>query len=243
MNKDSEARAALIIPALNEAESIAATLNRIPEGLFRTIIVADNGSTDRTAEIANRCGAKVVREPRRGYGAACLRALEAVPEGVEAVVFLQADASEDAGESTRLLSPILDGRADLVIGSRALGLAEKGSLAAHQLLGNRLSVTLIRLLYGYSYSDLGPFRAIRMSALRRLDMRDRDYGWTAEMQVRALQCGLRVMELPVHSYRRTGRSKVTGTLRGSILAGAKILWTVFRLRFSGPCVSGSAAHR
>jgi len=173
-----------------------------------------------------------VTETERGYGAACLRALEAVPDEVEAVVFIQADCSEDPRETSKLLEPIFSGRADLVIGSRTLGEAEKGALLTRQRLGNWLAVTLIRLLYGHRYSDLGPFRAIRRDALERLGMRQRTYGWTVEMQIRALITRLRVLEVPVrYARRKAGENKVSGNLWASLRAGAAILLTVVRLRF------------
>jgi glycosyltransferase involved in cell wall biosynthesis len=223
--------AALIIPALNEEAVIGTTLQAIPPGLFHTIIVADNGSTDRTAEIAHAHGAMVVHEPERGYGAACLRALAGLPSAVDTVVFMQADLSEDPAEARSLLAPISDGRADLVLGSRTMGKAEKGALLPHQVFGNWLSTSLIRLFYGHRYTDLGPFRAIRREALEKLQMRERNYGWTIEMQVRALENGLRVMEVPVtYRVRAAGENKVSGNLRASIAAGAKIISTVFRLR-------------
>jgi glycosyltransferase involved in cell wall biosynthesis len=198
--------------------------------LFCAVIVSDNGSTDRTAEVARERGAIVVSEPERGYGAACLAALAAVPPDTEAVVFMQADSSEDPEEATLLLGPIAEGRADLVLGSRAMGQAERGSLRSHQAFGNRLATFLIRLLFGHRYTDLGPFRAIRLESLRTLDMRDRNYGWTVEMQIKALRHGLRVLEVPV-SYRRrvAGEEKVSGNPIASVKAGAKILWTVARL--------------
>src|SRR5437867_22623 len=152
-------RAALIIPALNEEPAIGQTLDRVPRDLYREIIVADNGSTDRTAEIARMHGATVVGQPERGYGAACLRAIEALPEAIDAVVFMDADASDEPAEAALLLEPIYRGRADLVIGSRTLGKAERGALAPHQILGNRLATWLIRVFYGHRYTDLGPFRA------------------------------------------------------------------------------------
>ena len=229
----AEGRAALIIPALDEEESIGATLERIPRCWYRRVIVADNGSRDRTGEIARASGAVVVRAPEGGYGAACLQGLEAVPEDVEAVVFMQADASEKAEEAALLLEPIYQGRADLVIGSRTLGKAEPGAIRPHQALGNRLAVWLVRVLFGHGYTDLGPFRAIRLEALRRLNMHDRDYGWTVEMQVKALTHGLRVLEAPVSSRRRlAGEEKVAGSVRSSALAGIKIIWTVLRLAAS-----------
>lgn len=226
---------ALIIPALNEEAVIASTLRSIPPSLFHTVIVADNGSTDRTGEIARAEGATVVREPERGYGAACLAAIAALPPEVNVIVFMQADGSEDPREAALLLKPIDDGRADMVIGSRAMGQAEPGALEPHQRFGNWLATFLVRLIYGHRYSDLGPFRAIRREALERLRMRDRNYGWTIEMQVRALQHGLRVAEVPVtYGNRRAGQGKVSASLRASILAGAKIIWTVFRLAMDAP---------
>jgi glycosyltransferase involved in cell wall biosynthesis len=222
-------RTALIIPALNEAPVIGSTLAALPPGVFDLVVVADNGSTDGTAQVARDAGAAVCHEPERGYGAACLRAIAGLPDGVEAVAFLQADGSEDAREAHRLLAPVLDGRADLVLGSRVLGRAEPGALLPHQRFGNWLATTLIRLLHGHRYTDLGPFRVIRMDALRQLGMRDRDYGWTVEMQVKALKTGLRVMEVPVtYRVRRAGENKVSGNWKASLSAGWKIIWTVLR---------------
>ncbi len=223
--------AALIIPALNEEECIATTLAGIPEGMFRYVIVADNGSTDRTAEIATANGALVSFEPERGYGATCLKAIALLPADVEIVAFLQADGSEDASESPRLLDPIRRNEADLVLGSRPLGNPEPGALLPHQAFGNWLACTLIRLVYRHRYTDLGPFRAIRRSSLETLMMRDRNYGWTIEMQIRALQLGLRVIEVPVsYGVRRAGVNKVSGQWRSSLRAGWIIVAKVFALR-------------
>jgi len=225
--------AVLIIPALNEAPVIATTLRRIPAGMFRMVIVADNGSTDGTGEIARRAGAVVARIEERGYGGACLAAIAIVPEDAAVAVFMQADGSEDPQEAEKLLTPIYDGRADLVLGSRVLGRASQGALLPHQRFGNWLATTLVRWLYGHAYSDLGPFRAIRMEALRGLGMRDRNYGWTIEMQVRVLRRGLRVMEVPVeYGVRAAGENKVSGNLRASLRAGVKILSVIARLAIS-----------
>jgi glycosyltransferase involved in cell wall biosynthesis len=233
MHGGSRAKAALIIPALNEEAALGVTLARVPAGLFSAVIVADNGSSDRTAEVARHGGATVVHEPRRGYGAACLRALKAVPPDAEAVVFLQADGSEDPAEAVRLLEPIVQGVADLVIGSRTLG--RPHGMRPHQAWGNLLAVWLIRILYGHRYTDLGPFRAVRCEALRRLGLREGGYGWTVEMQVRAVQERLRIVEIPVAAGRRVaGRDKISGTWRGSLAAGARILWTIFRLALRPP---------
>ncbi len=210
-------------------------LDRIPEGLFDWIVVADNGSSDRTAAVAASRGARVVREPERGYGSACLRGLAELPPDCFAVVFMQADASEAAGEARLLLDPLMEGRADLVIGSRVLGQAEPGALLPHQRFGNWLAVTLMRWIHGFAYTDLGPFRAIRVDALRRLAMTDRNYGWTVEMQARALRRGLRVMEVPVSYGRRmAGENKVSGNLAASLRAGWKILYTVFKTALEKP---------
>jgi glycosyltransferase involved in cell wall biosynthesis len=221
---------ALIVPALNEEPVIGWMLDSIPESLFAAIIVADNGSTDRTAAVAAAHGAQVVVEPRRGYGAACLKALASLPSEIGIAVFMQADGSEDGAEARSLISPIIDGRADLVIGSRVLGDTETGALLAHQRFGNWLATGLIRLLFRHRYTDLGPFRAISRPALERLGMRELDFGWTVEMQVRALQEGLRVLELPVRYRKRlAGKNKVSGNLRASMVAGYVILSTVYRL--------------
>lgn len=224
-------KTAFIIPALNEEQTIGRALDEIPRSLDATVIVADNGSTDRTSHVAAAHGARVVREPRRGYGNACLRALAHLPPGTEVVVFMDADGSDVPSEASALLDPIARGEADLVLGSRVLGKAEAGSLEAHQRAGNALATLLVRILYGHHYTDLGPFRAIRAESLASLGMCDPNYGWTIEMQIRALQNGLRVLEVPV-SYRRRrgGTSKVSGNVLGSLKAGAKILWTVARLR-------------
>jgi glycosyltransferase involved in cell wall biosynthesis len=218
---------ALIIPALNEEPVIGLMIQSIPPGLFQIIVVADNGSTDRTGEIAEAHGATVVRQPERGYGAACLSAIDALPPEVDAAVFMQADLSEDAAEARLLLAPIEEGRADMVLGSRTQGTAEPGALLPHQEFGNWVATTLIRVLYRYRYTDLGPFRAIRLDALRRLGMRERNYGWTIEMQVRALEEGLRVLEVPVrYGVRVAGVNKVSGDLKASVVAGWRIVKTV-----------------
>ena len=206
-------------------------LSSLPAGLFSQVVMVDNGSTDRTAEVAQAHGATVVREPRRGYGRACLAGLAALDPNSDIVVFMDADSSDVPEEAGRLLEPIISGAADLVIGSRVLGQAEPGALAPHQRFGNRLATSLLAWLYGFRYTDLGPFRAIRADRLRQLGMRDCDFGWTVEMQVRALRSGLRVQEVPVSYRRRIGTSKISGNLRDSLAAGWKIIATILRLRF------------
>ncbi len=224
--------AALIIPALNEEHSIGQVLSEIPRGIFGKVLVVDNGSTDRTAAVARSQGATVVHEPRRGYGSACLRGMAELDPETEVVVFLDADGSDLPSEAPQLIRPIVEGRADLVVGSRELGRREPGALNVHQRIGNRLAVRLTQVLYGFRYTDLGPFRAIRHSSLKQLGMADRNYGWTIEMQVKAVRKGLRIAEIPVTCRRRLGgASKVSGTFAGSLAAGFKILWTIARWGF------------
>jgi glycosyltransferase involved in cell wall biosynthesis len=221
-------RVDVIIPALNEAEAIGRVIAAIPQWV-RRVIVVDNGSTDDTAEAAAAQGAVVVHEPMRGYGAACLRGLaELSGDPPKIVVFLDGDFSDHPGEMTLLVQPILDDEADLVIGSRVLGTAEHGSLTPPQRFGNALACRLIHWLYSVRYTDLGPFRAIRFEALRALAMDDAGYGWTVQMQVRAARLGLRSAEAPVSYRRRIGRSKISGTVRGVVSAGCKILYKIFR---------------
>ncbi len=231
---ESNMPAALIIPALNEEAVIGQMLDAIPAGLYRLIIVAVNGSTDRTTQVAHAHGATVVTRQARGYGGACLAAIRALPPEIKVVVFMQADHSELASEATLLIDPIRRGEADMVIGSRLLGQAESGALLPHQKFGNELATTLIRLFWSHAYTDLGPYRAIATSKLQLLGMRDKNYGWTVEMQVRAVQQGLRILEVPVTSrLRQAGENKVSGNARASILAGAKILWVILKLLVSG----------
>src|SRR5687767_8232216 len=182
---------ALIIPALDEEHAIGVLLAAVDRALVRDVIVGDNGSRDATAAVARAGGAEVVDVAERGYGAACAGALARLRDDVEIVVFMDADGSDDPSEIPSLLAPILENRADLVIGSRALGVVEPGALTPQQRFGNWLATRLIKLIYGHRYTDLGPFRAIRREVLDRINMQDRRYGWTVEMQVRALQLGAR----------------------------------------------------
>lgn len=218
---------------MNEERSIGRVVKDIP-GEVQWVIVADNGSTDGTARAAREQGAQVVSEPRRGYGHACLTAIANLPATAEIVVFMDGDYSDYPAELVGLVSAMIEHQADLVIGSRVLGEREKGSLTPQQRFGNWLSTRLIRLLFGFPYTDLGPFRAIRRDALRRLNMQDPTYGWTVEMQVKALQYRMKVVEVPVRYRNRIGKSKVSGTLTGSVKAGAKILWTIGKLAISKP---------
>ncbi len=230
---------AIVLPALDEEAPLPAVLASIPRAgagwLVRAVVVADNGSRDRTAEVARAAGATVVREPRRGYGAACLAALAHLRRDPPAVVaFLDADGSDDASQLGELLAPIVAGAADLVIGSRVLGEREPGSLTPVQAFGSRFAAALMGPLFGARFTDLGPFRAIRWDALERLGMRDRDFGWTVEMQTRAVRARLACVEVPVrYRRRRAGASKIAGTVRGSVAAGWKILATLLRVRLGG----------
>ncbi len=223
----------VIIPMLDEAETIAKVLRTVPDWVDGTI-VADNGSTDGSAAIAKAHGAEVVFEPRRGYGAACLRAMRQifVPDGEGdrvIVVFMDADFSDNPEEMAQLVDPIASGEFDFVLGSRMDGSCEKGALSAAQRFGSLLSSVLIKGLYGVRYADLGPFRAIRWDKLSALAMDDLDFGWTVQMQVRAARRGLRVLEVPVsYRVRAGGRSKVSGTLRGVWGAGTTILKVIWK---------------
>jgi len=223
----------VIIPVLDEEDAIGRVLGDLPDpgrvedGVVYDIIVVDNGSTDRTPAKAAEMGARVVWEPRRGYGRACLAGLAAL-DGPDVVLFLDGDYSDYPEEVAALLAPIREQNADLVIGSRVLGEREAGALLPQARAGNKLATTLIKLLYGVRYTDLGPFRAIRYTSLLQLHMADTDFGWTVEMQVKAARQGLRIAEVPVRYRKRIGRSKISGTVIGTVRAGHKILWTIFR---------------
>lgn len=228
----------VIIPALNEEKSIglvATALHRTATSnqLSIEIIVCDNGSTDRTAEVAKRAGCIIVSESERGYGAACLRALTQISAKSECILFIDADYSDYPEEFPMLVVPILKGQADLVIGSRVAPGAprEQGSLTLPQRFGNWLATLLIHMLFRQRYTDLGPFRAISANGFRRLKMADRNFGWTVEMQIRAAKLKLRVIEVPVSYRKRIGVSKISGTIKGTILAGTIILRTIFRELF------------
>jgi glycosyltransferase involved in cell wall biosynthesis len=230
---------AVVIPALDEEASLPRVLAELPRSgerfRVRDVIVVDNGSSDRTSDVARAAGAIVVTEPSRGYGSACLAGIARLDsDPPDVVVFLDADGSDDPAELPLLLDPITRSRADLVVGSRVLGPHEPGSLGAVQRFGNALATLLLRVLFGARFTDLGPFRAIRWDALAALLMRDRTYGWTVEMQARALRAGLRCVEVPVRYRRRAaGRSKISGTIEGMWGAGTRILGTIARVRLGG----------
>lgn len=222
----------VIIPAYNEEESIGKVIADIPNGLVRDIIVCNNGSKDETAKVAIAGGATVVNQPLPGYGNACLKGIEYI-KGKDVkpdiVVFLDGDYSDHPEEMTNVVAPIISDGMDLVIGSRVLGKLEKGAMMPQQIFGNWLATNLIRLFYSYEFTDLGPFRAVTYPKLMEINMVDKDFGWTVEMQVKAAKLKLKCVEVPVTYRKRIGISKVSGTLRGTVLAGHKILWTIFKL--------------
>jgi glycosyltransferase involved in cell wall biosynthesis len=224
---------AIIIPARNEEEPLPDVIAEIPPQVSRLIVVVDNDSTDRTAEVARAAGAFVVHEPQAGYGYACAAGVRAaVGQGAEILIFLDADGSFDPAQILDLLAPIEAGQADLVLGSRPAGGMEPGAMPAHARFGNWLVARLMRLLYRLSVSDLGPFRAIRASLLDQLKMSEMTYGWPTEMMVKAARRGARVVEVPVrYRVRRGGRSKVSGTVRGTVLATYFILFITLRHAF------------
>lgn len=223
---------AVIIPAYNEEQSISLVVEHIPASV-KYILVVDNNSTDKTAELAKNSGAIVLEEKRKGYGWACLKGIDYLKDKtVDIVVFMDGDFSDYPEELTDLIDYMHTHELDLVIGSRVAN-AEKGSLTPQQKFGNGLSTRLIRLFYGHQFTDLGPFRAIRYESLQMLDMQDKTYGWTIEMQIKAIKFGLNCGEIPVHYRKRIGKSKVSGTIKGTVLAGIKIIFTILKLRFSG----------
>jgi glycosyltransferase involved in cell wall biosynthesis len=221
----------VIIPAVNEEESIGKVVEAIPRPLVDTIIVGNNGSKDNTAEVAKKAGAVVVDESRPGYGWACLKGMEyasQMDEKPDIIVFIDGDFSDYPEEMPNVVAPIIEKDIDLVIGSRALGAKEKGSMTFPQRFGNWLATRLMRLFYRVRYTDLGPFRAIKYDALMNLGMSDKTYGWTIEMQLRAAKHKLTYTEVPVNYKRRIGKSKVSGTIKGTILAGYKIIFAIFK---------------
>lgn len=221
----------VIIPAFNEENSVGHVIKAIPKDLVAEIVVVNNNSNDQTRINAIQAGATVLDEPRQGYGYACLMGIKyvqnmAIPP--EIIVFLDADYSDFPEEMPTLINPIIHDSFDFVIGSRARGNKEKGSMTIPQIFGNWLATTLIRIFYGVRYTDLGPFRAIRYDRLIEMNMQDKTYGWTVEMQLKAAKKGLKILEVPV-SYRvRIGKSKVSGTLKGTVMAGYKILGWIFK---------------
>lgn len=221
----------VIIPAFNEQNSIEKVLKDIPQGLVSEVIVVNNASTDETEKVAKGAGATVLTENTKGYGRACLKGMHyiaTIEPKPDIVVFIDADYSDHPEEMPQLLQPIFDHKADLVIGSRALGKRQKGSMTFPQIFGNWLATLLLKLIYKVKFTDLGPFRAIKYDSLLKLNMEDKTYGWTVEMQLKAAKNKLDCMEVPVSYRRRIGISKISGTIKGTFLAGYKIIWTIIK---------------
>jgi glycosyltransferase involved in cell wall biosynthesis len=217
----------VIIPAFNEEESLPLVLADIPK-FVDEIIVANNGSTDNTFEVAKKTGVTVVNEFEKGYGVACLKAIEQIENNnFDIVVFLDGDYSDFPEEMNRVVDPIIKDNYDLVIGSRMIGSKEKGAMLPQAIFGNWLSSFLIKLFWKYKFTDLGPFRAIKYSSLLKMNMQDRNYGWTVEMQIKAAKQKLKTIEVPVSYRKRIGQSKVTGTIKGTVKASSKILCLIF----------------
>ncbi len=223
-------RVSVIIPALNEEETIADVVRGVPPAMADEVIVVDNGSEDSTSARASEAGAQVITESRRGYGRACAAGVRALSPDCEIVVFLDGDGSDCPELMDRLVEPIKEGRYDFVIGSRTRGHREPGSLNLQQVFAGRAAGLFLSALYSVRYTDMCPFRAIRRESLESLGMREQTYGWNLEMQMRSARAGLRILEVPVNHRRRAGgESKVSGTLRGTLMAGARILATLARV--------------
>ena len=228
----TEHKVIVVVPAFNEEKSIGKVISAIPKNLVSSVIVTNNNSSDNTANIASEAGAIVLDEERRGYGWACLKGIRKAKElGATIIVFIDGDFSDYPEQLPRVIEPILNDEADMVIGSRTLGKKEKGSLTPQQLFGNWLATRLMSIFYGINYTDLGPFRAITVEGLDKLNMQDKTYGWTIEMQIKAAQNKLRSVEVPVDYRKRIGVSKVSGTIKGSIMAGYKIITAIFKYKF------------
>jgi len=220
----------LVIPVLNEAETIAGVVCAVPRNVIGEIIVVDGGSHDETADRAKAAGARVLIEPNAGYGAACHVGAQAASPECRIIAFIDGDGSDDPNELGRIVGPLLANKADFVIGSRVRGQREAGSMGSHQLLAGHLAGLATYLLYGVRYTDMCPLRAIRRDALNTLDMRERRYGWNLEMQMRAARAGLRILELPVrHRHRSGGRSKVAGSFKGTLKASWQLATTFIRI--------------
>ena len=226
-------RVSVVIPTHNEAEGIGRVLGDLPSDLVAEVIVVDSNSTDGTPDLAEKMGAQVVREPRRGYGRACLTGF-ANTRNPDVVVFLDGDYSDRPSELPVILAPIVEGRADITLGSRFGGKSNPNALPWHQSFGNRLAASLIRLLYGLKVSDLGPFRAARADVLRSLALEEATYGWAVEMIVKGAIAGLRIVEVPVSYHPRVGKSKISGTVKGTVGAAWFILSRIVGYYFRRP---------
>lgn len=223
----------VIIPAYNEENAIGNVITDLPKDWIREIVVVNNNSNDATKEIAARTGATVLDQPIQGYGNACLKGIEYIKllnPLPEIVVFIDADYSDHPDELPLLVKPIIDNGYDMVIGSRALGQKESGSMTPQQIFGNWLATKMIKILYGFIYTDLGPFRAIKYDALMTIDMQDKTYGWTVEMQLKAVKLNMKISEVAVNYRKRIGFSKISGTVKGTVMAGYKIIVTILKYR-------------
>jgi len=221
----------VIIPAFNEEKAIHKVIRNIPSDLITEIVVIDNGSTDLTSRVAKHAGATVLVEKEKGYGSACLKGIEYLKNKTsppDIVIFLDSDYSDFPEQMDQLIDPIINHDFDFVIGSRSLGVSEKGSMTIPQIIGNKIAAFMMKILFKAEFSDLGPFRAIKFDKLLDLKMKDRNYGWTVEMQVKAVKQNLKYTEVPVDYRKRIGVSKVSGTFKGTILAGYKIIWTILK---------------
>ncbi|PIQ47703.1 MAG: UDP-glucose--dolichyl-phosphate glucosyltransferase [Cytophagales bacterium CG12_big_fil_rev_8_21_14_0_65_40_12] len=221
----------VVIPAYNEEQSIGHVINDIPKEWVAEIVVVNNGSKDKTAVVAAANGATVLNQPKPGYGNACLMGIDYLKNSAtppDILVFMDGDYSDYPEQLPEVIQPILDGKADFVIGSRALGNRENGSMTFPQIFGNWLATSMMRWFYGIRFTDLGPFRAIRFNDLIKIDMKDKTFGWTVEMQLKAAKHKLRSTEVPVNYKKRIGVSKVSGTVKGTVLAGYKIIFTIFK---------------
>ncbi len=229
--KPKECKISVVIPAFNEENAIALVLQEIPKEWVDLVVVVDNNSSDKTKQKAKAAGATVLEESFQGYGASCLCGINYLNQQdikSDIIVFLDADYSDYPAQLPELVLPIIENKADMVIGSRALGVREQGSMTVPQVFGNWLATSLLRLFYNVKFTDLGPFRAIRTSSLNALNMQDKTYGWTVEMQVKAAKQKIRSIEVPVNYKNRVGVSKISGTVKGTFLAGYKILFTIFK---------------
>jgi len=231
LNKQKTSHISVIIPAFNEETSLPKVIGDLPRAMIQEIIVVDNASTDNTAEVARQLGCTVVSELQRGYGQACLAGISALNPNTEVVVFIDGDHSDHGEQLEKIVKPIITQGYDFVIGSRVLGAREPGAMTPQAYYGTKLACFLMKLFWDASYTDLGPFRAITFGALKRLNMVDQDFGWTIEMQIKAIENNLAITEVPVDYRRRIGKSKISGTIKGTLLAGEKILRTIFKYKF------------
>ncbi len=221
----------VLIPARDEEKALPFVLKALPMHELRQVVLVNNGSTDGTAAVATAHGCQLVDCPIAGYGRACLAGMHYLShDPPEILVFLDGDFSDDPGQIMKIVQPIIAAKADFVLGSRTLGQAEKGSLTAVQRFGNALATRLVELFWGHKYSDLAPYRAISWDALQQLKMTDQNFGWTIEMQIKAVTSGLSITEVSMPYKQRIGTSKISGTVTGSLKAGYKIIWTIFKYR-------------